>query len=133
MSQVGVEARLTTGRTLKQGRGMELGKLSSDYYDSVAICEMDSTTLEVLGLEAGEPVRVESLVASVVVYSKLDRNGVPGVVFIPCGPYANAIMDDDTLESGMPRFKDISVKLFPAKNEQVLSVQDLLQSVTEGT
>ena len=56
MSTTGVKALLTTGRTLKQGRGMEIGKLSEDYFQAVAICEMDKTTLETLGLQEGDPV-----------------------------------------------------------------------------
>ncbi len=124
---------LVSGRTLKQGRGMEIGKLSQDYFEAVAICEMDRSTLEVLGLEEGEPVRVETDHDSVIVASKLDRRAEPGVVFIPCGPYANQVIGTDTLESGMPGFKSIPARVFPAKGEEVLSVESLIKKIMEGS
>ncbi len=132
MSAVGVNVLLTSGRTLKQGRGMEIGKLTKDYFDAVAICEMDSSTLDVLGIEDGDPVKVETDVGSVIVFGKLDRRAEPGIAFMPCGPYVNAISDSDTLETGMPMFKAIQAKVFPAKGETVLSVEDLLKKILEG-
>ena len=87
MSAVGVKAVVTSGRTLKQGRGMELGKLSNDYFEEVSVCEMDKVTFDALGIEAGDSVRVETIYGSVIVKSRLDRRAEPGVAFIPCGPY----------------------------------------------
>ena len=133
MSRVGVEALVTSGRTLKQGRAMELGKLGPEYLKEVAICEMDKVTLGVLGIEEGDPVCVETLHGSVVVTSKIDRRAEPGVVFIPCGPYANAITGSDTEQSGMPDFKGVSAKIFAAKGETVLGVEELLKQIVEGT
>ena len=133
MSRVGVEALVTSGRTLKQGRAMELGKLGPEYLKEVAICEMDKVTLGVLGIEEGDPVCVEILHGSVVVTSKIDRRAEPGVVFIPCGPYANAITGSDTEQSGMPDFKGVSAKIFAAKGETVLGVEELLKQIVEGT
>lgn len=133
MSSVGVEALLTSGRTLKQGRAMELGKLGPEYLKEVSICEMDKVTLETLGLNEGDPVRVETIHGSVVVTSKLDRRSEPGVVFIPCGPFANAITGSDTEGTGMPNFKSIKAHLFAAKGKHILSVKELLNSIVEGS
>ena len=132
MSRVGVEALLTSGRTLKQGRAMELGKLGPEYLKEVSFCEMDKVTLEALGLEEGDPVRVETIHGSIVVASKLDRRAEPGVVFIPCGPYANAVTGPDTEGTGMPDFKSVSAQLFAAKGESVLDVKELLKQMVEG-
>ncbi len=131
MSRVGVEAVLTSGRTLKQGRAMELGKLGPEYHKEVAYCEMDKITLDALGLEEGEPVRVETLHGSVVVTSKLDRRAEPGIVFIPCGPYSNAVIGSDTEGTGMPDFKSVTAQLFAAKDEKVLEVEELLKQIVE--
>ena len=132
MSRVGVEAVLNSGRTLKQGRAMELGKLGPEYLKEVGFCEMDQVTHEALGLEEGDPVRVETMHGSVVVASKLDRRAEPGVVFIPCGPFANAVTGSDTEGTGMPDFKSVTAKLFAAKGESILSVQELLKQMVEG-
>lgn len=133
MSRVGVDALLTSGRTLKQGRAMELGKLGPEYLKEVGICEMDKVTLEALGLDEGDPVRVETIHGNVVVTSKLDRRAEPGVVFIPCGPYANAITGADTESTGMPDYKNIAAQLFAAKGERILSVKELLTKIVEGS
>jgi formylmethanofuran dehydrogenase subunit D len=133
MSAVGVKAVVTSGRTLKQGRGMEIGKLSDDYFDEVSVCEMDKVTTDALGIEAGDPVRVETIYGSVIVSSRLDRRAEPGVVFIPCGPYANAITGSDTEGTGMPDFKSIGAQIFAAKGEKVLSVKELLKNMVEGS
>jgi formylmethanofuran dehydrogenase subunit D len=132
MSRKGVEAILTSGRTLKQGRAMELGKLGPEYHKEVAFCEMDKVTLETLGLEEGEPVLIETPHGSVVVMSKLDRRAEPGVVFIPCGPYANAVIGSETEGTGMPDFKGVSAKLFAAKGQEVPNVEQLLKQIVEG-
>jgi formylmethanofuran dehydrogenase subunit D len=133
MSRVGVEALLTSGRTLKQGRAMELGKLGPEYFKEVGFCEMDKVTLEALGLDEGDPVRIETVHGSVVVASKLDRRAEPGVVFIPCGPYANVVTGSDTENTGMPNFKSVIAQLFAAKGENVPDVEELLKQIVEGT
>ena len=132
MSRVGVEALLTSGRTLKQGRAMELGKLGPEYLKEVGICEMDKVTMEALGIGEGDPVRVETMHGSVVVTCKIDRRAEPGVVFIPCGPYANAVTSSDTEGTGMPAFKGVSAQLFAAKGEKVPTVEELLKQIVEG-
>ncbi len=132
MSRVGVKALLTSGRTLKQGRAMELGKLGPEYLKEVGICEMDEVTLKALGLSEGDPVCVETIHGSVVVVCKLDRRAEPGVVFIPCGPYANAVTGSDTEGTGMPDFKGASAQLFAAKGEKVPDVRELLKQIVEG-
>ncbi|MFX1481744.1 MAG: molybdopterin dinucleotide binding domain-containing protein [Promethearchaeota archaeon] len=133
MTTVGVKAIVTSGRTLKQGRGMEIGKFSSEYFDEVSVCEMDKVTFDALGIEEGDPVRVETIHGQVVVRSRLDRRAEPGVVFIPCGPYANAITGIDTEGTGMPDYKNIQAQLFSAKGESVLSVKELLIRMVRGS
>lgn len=133
MNKVGVSALLTSGRTLKQGRAMELGKMSKDYFDEVAVCEMDSTSLNVLEITEGDPVLIESAFGKVIVRSRLDKLAEPGVVFIPCGPYANMVTGSNTEESGMPNFKNIPVAVYSAKGEKVLTVEQLLKEAIGGT
>jgi len=112
---------------------MELGKLGPEYLKEVGICEMDKVTLEALGIDEGDTVRVETIHGSVVVMSKIDRRADPGVVFIPCGPYANAVTGSDTEATGMPNFKGVSAQLFAAKGENVPDVKELLKQMVEGT
>lgn len=111
---------------------MELGKLTREYQEAVAVCHVDSVTLEVLGLQDGEHVRVESLLGSIVVRVKLNRRAEPGIAFMPCGPYANAVLGSDTEETGMPDYKGIQCSLFPAKDEPILSPAELMERAMTG-
>ena len=129
MSKVGVKVLLTSGRTLVQGRAMEKGKLSDEYIDAVALCELGQVSLNVLGINDGDLILVETIHGSVVVRSKLTRSADPGIAFMPVGPYFNSVMGSETHESGMPRFKSINAQIFGAKDEEILSLTQLLEEM----
>ncbi|MFW9908466.1 MAG: molybdopterin dinucleotide binding domain-containing protein [Candidatus Thorarchaeota archaeon] len=126
MNRVGVQVLLTSGRTLIQGRTMEIGKLTEDYTQAVAICEVDSTILDTLGIAAGESIEIETLHGTVIVKSKLSRSKDSQVAFMPSGPYYNALLDAYTQESGMPDFKGLKAKVFAAKGKPITPLKDLL-------
>ena len=132
MTSAGVAAILTSGRTLKQGRAMEYGKFSKEYAEEVSVCEMDAKTLRSLDIPEGSPVLIKSAFGSVVVKSRINRNAASGVVFIPCGPYANMVIDSNTEASGMPDFKGIPVEIFPASSREVLSIENLILKTIGG-
>jgi formylmethanofuran dehydrogenase subunit D len=127
MNPLSVTAILTSGRTLKQGSSMESGKLSKDYFDEVSVCEMDTTTLNALEIEEGAPVLIKSDYGSVVVRSRIDIRAEAGVVFIPCGPYANMVISSDTESSGMPDYKATRVEISPAGDEKILTIEEILR------
>lgn len=121
------KAILLTGRSLKQGMGKELSKVSDKYMESVSICEVHPKDAEELGLKEGDPIRVTTQFGSIVVKCNISQNITkPGVVFIPYGPYANMVMGPNTDSSGMPSFKGISAEVEPAPQEKVLAVKELL-------
>lgn len=116
-----------SGRTLMQGRNMEIGKLSDGYRDAVGYCELDETIFDSLGISVGDPVEVETIHGQVIVKSKKSRSKEPGVAFIPAGPYFNLLLDSDTQESGMPSFKGIEAKIFAAPGKDVTPLRELLK------
>lgn len=119
---------LITGRTIDQGVGKEMGKGSKEYFDSAAICFLDPVDIKKLGLKNGSNVQVTSKFGSVVVKAKKFPRGVmPGMVFIPCGLWANAVCGDDTYSMGMPLFKGFPVDVEPAPNKPVLTLDELLK------
>jgi formylmethanofuran dehydrogenase subunit D len=119
---------LITGRTIDQGVGKEMGKGSKEYFESAAICFLDPVDIKKLGLKNGSNVQVTSKFGSVVVKSKKFPRGVmPGMVFIPCGLWANAVCGDDTYSMGMPLFKGFPVDVEPAPNKPVLTLDELLK------
>ncbi len=121
-----LELILITGRRISQGRSLDIGKLTDDYFKSVALAELDSDDFEKLGLKDGDNVEVTSEYGSVVVKAVKSRKRHPGIIFIPMGPWANQLVNPDTYGSGMPTFKGIPVRV--AKTEKkVLDIWELFE------
>ena len=122
-----LRATLITGRTIEQGVGKEMGKGSIEYYDSCAVCFFDKEDMIKLGIKNGSTVKVTSKYGSIIVKAQRYQWGTnPGMVFIPCGSWANALTGDETFSMGMPLFKGFPVEVEPAPNEQVLTLDELL-------
>jgi len=117
---------LITGRTIDQGCSKEYGKLSEEYLDNVAICEMNPEDMKNLMISDGKRVRVSTKFGSVVVKAKKSRRiRSPGKIFIPYGPWANLILASDTDATGMPLLKGVQAEVEPTE-ENVLGLADLL-------
>ncbi|RLG97586.1 molybdopterin dinucleotide-binding protein, partial [Candidatus Bathyarchaeota archaeon] len=58
---------------------------------------------------------------------KSKRAPHPGKIFIPYGPWANAVTDPETHGIGMPSFKGISAEVQPAPERSVSSLKELLK------
>ena len=128
MVEAKLHVTLITGRTIDQGVGKEMGKGSQEYFDSAAVCFIDQADLNKLGIKARTNVRVTSKYGSVVVKALKNPYGNnPGMVFIPCGTWANAVCGDETFGMGMPLFKGFAVDVEPAPNEPVLTLNELLK------
>jgi formylmethanofuran dehydrogenase subunit D len=127
-----VEQKLTailiTGRTIDQGVGKEMGKGSKEYFDSSSICIIDEADMRKLGIKSRSNVKVTSKYGSVIVKAQKNPYGSnPGLVFIPCGLWANAVCGDETFGMGMPLFKGFQVEVEPAPNQVVLTLDELLK------
>ena len=123
-----LRAILITGRTIDQGVGKEMGKGSKEYFDSSALCFIDAEDLKKLGIKSRSNVKVTSKYGSVIVkVAKNPYGSNPGLVFIPCGLWANAICGDETFGMGMPLFKGFQVEVEPAPNQAILTLDALLK------
>jgi formylmethanofuran dehydrogenase subunit D len=123
-----LRATLITGRTIDQGVGKEMGKGSIEYFESSSVCFLDKADLVLLGIKSGSNVQVTSKYGSVIVKAKKNPYGAnPGLVFIPCGLWANAICGDETFGMGMPMFKGFQVEVEPAPEQPVLTLDELLK------
>jgi formylmethanofuran dehydrogenase subunit D len=119
---------LLTVRTIEQGVGKERGKLSEEYFESVALCYVDPDDLNSLGIKEGTNIRVSTGHGSVIVKTVSSQRGPHrGVVFLPYGPWANAVTYPDTDSNGMPSLKGIQADINVAPEEPVLSLSELLR------
>ena len=119
---------LLTGRTIEQGVGKERGKASEDYFESVAVCYVDPEDMKRLGIRGGTNVRVSTDYGSVILKAlKSQRGPHVGVIFIPYGVWANAVVSTETDSVGMPSLKGIPAEIEPAANKAVLGFSELLR------
>jgi formylmethanofuran dehydrogenase subunit D len=119
---------LVTGRTIEQGVSKEHGKGSEDYAENVAVCYLDPEDLKQLKIKEKTPVQVSTPHGPVVVRAIKSRRGPhPRLVFMPYGPWANAIADPETDSIGMPSLKGVPAEVEPAPDKSVLSLKELLK------
>lgn len=119
---------LITGRTIEQGVGKEQGKASKEYADSASACYVDPVDLKKLGIKEHTNVLISTNHGSVVVEAlKSLRTPHAGVIFIPYGPWANAVVDPETDSIGMPSLKGIPATVEAAPDKPVLSLTELIK------
>jgi formylmethanofuran dehydrogenase subunit D len=123
-----LEVTLITGRSIAQGEAMETGKKNEAYTNSVAVCELDHRDMKKLGVREGETVRVATESGEVLVKAvRSTQEPHPGIVFIPLGPWANAVVNPDTTSTGMPSYKGMKATINPARDKKVLSAIELVR------
>jgi formylmethanofuran dehydrogenase subunit D len=121
-----LEVILLTGRTRRQGVGLELGKLSDIYFEATTQVRLDPKDIEKLGVEAGEVVEVKTEHGSVILTAVVAPRPSAGIAFIPYGPWANLLIGGETDSTGMPTMKGLKATISPAPGKQVLTLQELL-------
>jgi formylmethanofuran dehydrogenase subunit D len=123
-----LQVTLLTGRTIEQGVAKERGKASKEYVESVSVCYMDPEDLKRLGIKEKTNVQVLTEHGSVVVKAvKSLRGPHPSVIFIPYGPWANAVVNPETHSIGMPSLKGIPAEVEPAPDKPILGLEKLLE------
>lgn len=127
MEQQKLRVTLLSGRTIEQGVGKEYGKASPEYFDACSMVYMDADDMKKLGVKNNTNVKVTTPVGSVVLKAvKYPRGATPGIIYIPYGPWANAVCSDATTSIGMPSFKGTPAEVEAAPNEKVLSIEELM-------
>jgi len=129
MLQQKLRVTLLTGRTIEQGVGKEHGKASREYFEACSMVYMDGEDMKKLGIREADNVQITTPNGSVVLRAvKYPRASTPGLVYIPYGPWANAITSNETTSIGMPSFKGTPAEVEPAIDKSVLTMEELLRS-----
>ncbi|MCS3924207.1 molybdopterin dinucleotide binding domain-containing protein [Methanosalsum natronophilum] len=105
-----LETKLITGRTAYQGSYLE-NKTNPKYFEECACCEMNPEDLNKLGVSVGENLNVKTAFGEVVVKARENDGNPEGIIFIPMGPWSNAIVNPDTGGCGTPGFKGIPAEV----------------------
>lgn len=129
MEQQKLRVTLLTGRTIEQGVGKEFGKASQEYFDACSMCYMDADDMKKLRIKNNSNILVSTPHGSVILKAvKYPRGATPGLIYVPYGPWANAICSDATSSIGMPSFKGTPAEVKAAPDEKVLTMEELLMS-----
>lgn len=123
-----MEVLLNTGRTVDQGVTMERGKTTAEYFEKVALAFLHPEDAKALGVEEGQAVKITTDFGSVAVRCVLG-NTEKGVVFVPMGPWANALTSPDTGGTGMPSLKGLRARVERA--ERPTTLEELMRSWRE--
>ncbi len=127
MKQVKLKVTLLTGRTIDQGVGKEAGKGTKEYFESTTMCYLDKEDMKKLGIKNNTNIQVTTPNGSVVLRAvKHPRGAMPGLIYIPYGPWANAIVSNETTSIGMPSFKGTPAEIEAAPEKPVLTLKELL-------
>jgi formylmethanofuran dehydrogenase subunit D len=122
---------INSGRTSQQGVGLEVGKTSKEYFESVTYIELSTGDAGSLGVGDGDNVKIETAHGSVVVSVKFSDKLEPGTSFFPYGLWANQVFGSETGGTGMPNFKGIDAEI-SASTAGVPSLVDLIAKLKEG-
>ncbi|MDY6931070.1 MAG: molybdopterin dinucleotide binding domain-containing protein [Halobacteriota archaeon] len=118
-----INAKLISGRTLDQGATLE-NKMSAEFVEATAICEMNQKNLDVLGASEGDNVEVVTDFGSAVVKLKLNEGNPDHIAFVPMGPYANAVIGPECGGVGMPIYKGLDADI-STTDKEILDVKSL--------
>jgi formylmethanofuran dehydrogenase subunit D len=128
MAQHKLNVTLLTGRTIEQGVGKEYGKSSPEYFEACSMVYMDGDDMKKLGVKNRSNVLVTTTDGSVVLKAvKYSRSASPSLIYIPYGPWANAIVSAETTGVGMPSFKGTPAEVEAAPDQPILSMEELLK------
>jgi formylmethanofuran dehydrogenase subunit D len=118
---------LNTGRTAAQGAGLD-HKSGPEYREATSVCRMNPVDLMDLEIEADERIRATGPAGSIVLRVAASDEIPQGTVFVPLGPYANAVVGGETHGTGMPDYKSVEVEIEPT-DDPVPTIDMLMASV----
>lgn len=120
---------LNTGGTIYQGMVAKGGeKMTSKFRMVAGICFVNPDDWEML--KKPEKVEVSTEVGSITLFARPNAGIAKNEIFIPRGPWANAIISAETYGTGSPRYKNMKATIVPT-NKKVLEVEELLKELYE--
>ncbi|MBT8171729.1 molybdopterin dinucleotide-binding protein [Candidatus Bathyarchaeota archaeon] len=129
-----LDVLILTGRTIDQGRGKEMGKMSDIYQKDTSQVQIDPVDMKTLGLRRNSIVKVKTDFGNVILRAvKSIRGPHPSMIFIAYGPWASMVSDPETHGSGMPSLKGMKGTLEAAPAEKVLTMEELINQLRMET
>ena len=119
--------QLITGRTVKQGIALHIGKTTESYQNAVAVAYLNKIDMDENFITEGKNILLSTDFGRVVV--KALKDDIPkGMIFMPYSPWANLLISMGTHGTGMPDFKSL-IAWFSPVDEEVWSWEKVLKEV----
>lgn len=122
-----MKAIMISGRTLSQGAACE-SKMSPEFVRATSVCSISEEDYESLGLSQGKNVLISNGIGQAVLSANKDPGLPRRLVFIPMGPWANALVGPDTAGCGTPHFKGVEINV-EATDAPVLEIKELFRDI----
>jgi len=120
------EVLLNTGSTIDEGRLAKGGsKLTEDYTEECAVCEINLEDFLALGSPEKVKVSTEDGMWNVAVYAHPSDSVMPGHVFMPRAIWSNLVVASETFSTGSPLYKGSPVYVEPTE-EEILSAEEIV-------
>lgn len=118
---------MTSGRTHEQGAQLYF-KDKKEYSEETSYCFINPMDAMEIGVEEKDNVLITSSAGSTVFSIRESPETPQGIVFIPCGPFANFILHEITHSTGAPDFKGMPVEVEPT-SLPLKSAWDLMEEL----
>lgn len=126
-----LKAIMISGRTLGQGATCE-AKMTPEFFKATSTCALAESDYDALGIPKDGNVLVRTRSGEVVVSAKREGGIPPGLIFMPMGPWANAVVGPKTGGCGTPLYKGVEVEV-TGTDRRVKGVRELFADLeTEG-
>lgn len=101
---------LITGRSTKQGTGLNRGKDSREYQEAVRTLEMNREDMARFGLRDGDLVKIKTRYGEATFTCRQEK--LPkGMAFVAYGPLSSGLVSGETHATGMPDSKGFEVEV----------------------
>lgn len=105
--------------------------MSPEFLKAASVCMISDKDHVVLGASEGNKVKVSSTYGETVLSMVIDSGLPAGMIFVPIGPWANAIIGPDTAGCGTPQFKGIEVDVRPT-DQPILTVREMFEGMARA-
>lgn len=93
------------------------GMYSDGYRDQSAVVALDGGDMKEMGVEAGQPVHIETASGDVVVAAKLSEEAHPGVALMPASPWSAQLLSGEVGEDGFLELKRFAARASPGEGK----------------
>ncbi|ODS38789.1 MAG: hypothetical protein A7315_11850 [Candidatus Altiarchaeales archaeon WOR_SM1_79] len=119
-----MKVTLNTGSTIMQGIVTKAGnKMTPEYRKECGTCRLNPEDFK--ELEKPEKVKVTTETGSVILFTSVDEGMRKGEIFIPRGPWANAVVSENTFNTGSCFYKGMPASI-EASDSDVLECDELI-------